>query len=107
MRGDAELRVPVGYLRPLLAPIIRQDIQTLGSRKRVGREDMKSLSPERLNTIIDESIPHYLSRHPLTRLLVADGDPYRLHATLQGGKLFINGQEWTGGTPLPLAQPAR
>ena len=107
VRGDAELRVPVGYLRPLLAPIIRQDIQTLGSRKRVGREDMKSLSPERLNTIIDESIPHYLSRHPLTRLLVADGDHYRLHATLQGGKLFINGQEWTGGTPLPLTQPAR
>ncbi len=107
VRGDAELRVPAGYVRPLLAPIIRQDIQTLGNDKRVRREDMKSLSPQRLNAIIDESIPHYLTRHPLTRLLVAEGDQYRLKAELQGGKLFINGQEWTGGTPLPLAQPAR
>lgn len=106
VRGDAELRVPAGYVRPLLAPIIRQDIQTLSQGKRVGREDMKSLSPQRLNAIIDESIPHYLSRHPLTRHLVADGDHFRLHATLQRGELLINGQPWTGGAPLPLVKSA-
>lgn len=106
VRGDAELRVPAGYVRPLLVPIIRHDIHTLSQDKRVGREDMKSLSPQRLNAIIDESIPHYLSRHPLTRHLVADSDHYRLHATLQRGELLINGQPWTGGAPLPLVKSA-
>jgi uncharacterized protein YdgA (DUF945 family) len=106
-RGEFELRVPAGYVRPLLAPLIRQDLQTLGRGRLVRREDMNALSPERINAIIDESLPHYLSRHPLTRLLAADGDHYRLHAALQRGELLNNGRPWAGGTPLPLAQPAQ
>jgi len=107
VRGDAELHVPAGYVRPLLAPIIRQDFEALGRTRRVGREEVKSLSPERLNTIIDEAMPHYLARHPLTRYLVADGQHFRLQATLQRGELRINGQPWSGGAPLPFAQSAR
>ena len=105
VRGDAELHVPAGYVRPLLAPIIRQDFEALGRARRVGREDVKSLSLERLNTIIDQAMPHYLARHPLTRYLVADGQHFRLQATLQRGELLINGQPWSGGAPLPLAMP--
>ncbi len=107
VRGDAELHVPAGYVRPLLAPIIRQDFEALGRTRRVGREEVKSLSPERLNAIIDEALPHYLARHPLTRYLVADGQHFRLQATLQRGELRINGQPWSGGAPLPFAQSAR
>lgn len=32
VRGDAELHVPAGYVRPLLAPIIRQDFEAPAAR---------------------------------------------------------------------------
>jgi len=105
LHGNADVRVPAGYIRPLLEPIIRQDIESLGRARRIGREDMKAMSPEQLGTIITNALPHYLSRHPLTRHLVSDGENYRLQATLRRGELLINGQPWSGGTPLPVSVP--
>ncbi|OGI46917.1 MAG: hypothetical protein A2637_06245 [Candidatus Muproteobacteria bacterium RIFCSPHIGHO2_01_FULL_65_16] len=92
--GDMELIMPAGVLKPLLAPLIMQDIQAYRQGGRLTAEEIGRLDPETLARVVDQALPLYLSRHDLTKYLIHDNGQYRIVATLRQGQILVNNQPW-------------
>jgi uncharacterized protein YdgA (DUF945 family) len=114
VRGDLELSLPGAMLKPLLAPLIRADIEAQRQRGKLSEAEYAQLTPEVFARIVDQVLPLYLPQHPFTRMLVKEGARYRLTATLKQGQVLVNNEPWRldGPTPvanaraLPAARPA-
>lgn len=106
MHGDAELSVPASVLRLVLAPLIEQDlVANIGKRGGLSRGELAKLTPEARDRLIQKSLPAYLPRHSLTRLLVADADRYKMVASLHHGELTVNGKAWGSAEPVATSKP--
>ena len=92
--GDMELIMPAGVLKPILAPLIMQDIQAYRQGGRLTAEEIGRLDPETLARVVDQALPLYLSRHDLTKYLIHDNGQYRIVATLRQGQILVNNQPW-------------
>jgi uncharacterized protein YdgA (DUF945 family) len=103
VRGDLELSLPGPMLRPLLAPLIRADIETQRQRGKLSEAEYAQLTPEVFARIVDQLLPLYLPQHPFTRMLIKEDARYRLTATLKQGQVLVNNQPWSMGGPGPLA----
>jgi uncharacterized protein YdgA (DUF945 family) len=94
LSGRAELRVPRGLLRPLLEPMIIRDISTYRANGALSASESAKLTPEAMERIIDQALPHYVSKNELTRLLVPDGDHYKIIAAIKRGQFLVNNEPW-------------
>ena len=96
LRGKAELVFPPGMLKPLLAPLIQRDIETFQKTGKLTAKETAKLNPETMGKIIDQALPLYLSKNKLTKLLVRDGDKYKITASIKHGQLLVNDKPWRG-----------
>ncbi len=96
LRGKAELTFPPGILKPLLAPLIQRDIEAYQKSGKLTEKETAKLNPETMGKIIDQALPLYLSKNELTRLLVHDGDKYKITASIKRGRFLVNDKPWQG-----------
>lgn len=94
LAGDAEIRLPTPFVKQLLTPLIREDIEAYRRDGRLSAEDIQRLDPPTLARIVDRVYPRYLTRHAFTRHLVEDDGQYQLVLRLRRGQLQLNGQPW-------------
>jgi len=96
LRGKAELVFPPGMLKPLLAPLIQRDIEAYRKTRKLTDKETAKLNPETMGKIIDKALPLYLSKNKLTKLLVRDGDKYKITASIKRGQFLVNNKPWHG-----------
>lgn len=98
LRGEAEVQVPAPLLRPLVAPLVQQDLATYRARGALSDREMAALQGEALTRVVDRAMPIYLARHDLGRWLQPEGNRYRFKAALRQGQFLVNGRPWTAQT---------
>ena len=106
LAGDAEISLPPSILKPILLPLLQADMETYRRRGLLKKTGAVQLSPAQLSVILDQALPLYLPRHEFTRHLVADGNRYRLNASLRRGQVLVNGEplNLSGAAMLPPLQ---
>ena len=97
--GDAEVTIPRDIVKSIVTPLIVRDIETYKSRGAITVQDSEKLTPELINEVVDQAMPLYLPRNQFTRLLVQEGESYKISTTIRGGRVFVNGQPWQGPSP--------
>lgn len=98
LRGEAELNIPGRLLRPLVAPLVQQDLAGYRARGALSDGEMAALRGEALMRVVDRAMPLYLARHELGRWLQPDGDRYRIKAAIRRGQFLVNDRLWTAQT---------
>lgn len=98
LRGDAEMYVPAPLLRPLVAPLVQQDLAAYRARGVLSDREMAALRGDAFTRVVDRAMPVYLARHDLGRWLQSDGERYRLKAALRHGQFLVNDRPWTAQT---------
>jgi uncharacterized protein YdgA (DUF945 family) len=97
--GDAELVIPKDIVRSIVRPLVAQDIETYINMGALTAQASERLTPDLMNKVIDQAMPLYLPRNPLTRLLVEDGEHYKITASVKRGQFYVNDQPWQGLSP--------
>jgi uncharacterized protein YdgA (DUF945 family) len=101
VQGDAELVVPPALFKPMLAPIIIQDLRNILSSGALPEADAIILNKAVvMDTIVDQVLPMYLDSNSFTRHLVYDGNRYQVNASFQRGQLLVNGEPLQRGAAL-------
>jgi len=101
LKGHAELRIPRGLLKPLLAPVILRDIAIYQNNGALTVEESAKLTPETMEQIVDQALPLYLSQNEFTRLLVPDANQYKITAAIKRGQFLVNNEPWHVPIKLP------
>lgn len=98
LRGEAEVTVPAPLLRPLVAPLVEQDLAAYRAQGALSDREVVALRGETLTRVVDRAIPLYLPRHDLGRWLQPHGEHYRVKAAIRQGQLLVNDRLWTAQT---------
>lgn len=92
LAGDLDVSLPPALLKPMLLPLLQADLESYRKRGLLKKEETAHLTPQQISAIMDRALPMYLSRNEFTRRLVADGNRYRLSASLRRGQVTVNGE---------------
>lgn len=95
LRGEAEVTVPAPLLRPLVAPLVQQDLAAYRARGALSDREVTALRGETLTRVVDRAMPLYLPRHDLGRWLQPHGEHYRIKAAVRQGQFLVNDRLWT------------
>jgi hypothetical protein len=100
LKGEAELAIPARLLARWYLPEVRAAVADYARRGLLVEAQLAQLTPQRLETIAEEALPHYLARHELARHLVRDGADYKLRLAVRRGQLLLNGEPWQPGSAI-------
>jgi uncharacterized protein YdgA (DUF945 family) len=98
LRGEAEVIVPAALLRPLVAPLVEQDLAQYRALGQLSDREVAALRGEALTRVVDRALPLYLARHDVGRWLQPHGEHYRLKAAIRQGQFLVNDHLWTAQT---------
>ncbi len=92
--GAVEVSIPSPVVKQMLAPQIRQDIETHYRNGSLSEQEIAKLDPAKMAEIVDRVFPQYLARNEFTRSLVEENGAYKLTLTLRQGQMLVNGKPW-------------
>lgn len=91
LQGDAEFNVPAAVVKQRAAKTIRTRLEMYKQTGTLKPDEAAKLTPERVQTIVEQALPVETKKTAETLRLVPDGEDYKFTLVLKQGQVTING----------------
>lgn len=101
LSGEGELSVPSSIIEALAKKQIQQEIEELKNSKKLTKQEVQKLTPEKISAITDQLAPRRTKELAATLQFLPNGANFQANASLKRGQLFINNQPFHPSVKLP------